>query len=194
MVSQAQLRLELALLPLQQFFPQRLKQLLLMRKSGLGFWCWSFLPLGVLLILQVLGPQIRTSTSSGDSSSVVLPSTSSAQMMEKQSVTLLPGSWTISPSASSPFQFLPLLQEAQSPFHQLVVKFLQDYCVCLSWVQRQLETPLPVLELQESLVLFLRQEVPLPALEQQLKQVDGGCNSRWAGEVASISAILLLVI
>ena len=71
------------------------------------------------------------------------------------------------------FQFLPLLQEAQSPFHQLVVKLLQDLLL-FEQVQRQLETPLLVLGLQESLkFLFLQQEVPLTALlERRLKQVD----------------------
>ena len=75
------------------------------------------------------------------------------------------------------FQFLPLqfslLQEAQSPFHQLVVKLLEDLLL-FEQVQRQLETPLLVLGLQESLMsLFLQQEVPLPALlERRLKQVD----------------------
>ena len=76
------------------------------------------------------------------------------------------------------FQFLPLqfslLQEAQSPpFHQLVVKLLQDLPL-LEQVQRQLETPLLVPDLHESLKSrFLQQEVPLPALlERRLKQVD----------------------
>ena len=65
-------------------------------------------------------------------------------------------------------QFLPLqislLQEAQFPFHQLQVKLLQELFL-FERVQRQPETPLPLLGLHESLKShFLQQEVPLMAL------------------------------
>ena len=143
----AQPHLELAPLPLQQFFPQRLMQLLLEE-----FWTrllplLKFPPLEQsLLILQVLGPHpelLLVLEPPLLSCSLLL---AQHQMMERQLVTLLSFLNHQPHLLPHHFQFLPLLQEAQSPFHQLVVKLLQDLLL-FEQVQKQLETPLLVLGL-----------------------------------------------
>ena len=178
-LAEAQPCLELAPLPLQQSFPQRLMLLLLEEVWTRLLLLQKFPPLErSLLILQVLGPhpeRLLVLETPLLSRSLLL---AQRQVMERQSVTLLPGLQHQSHLLPHHFQFLPLqfslLQEAQSPlFHQLVVKLLQDWLL-FEQVQRQLETPLLVLDLHESLKsLYLQQEVPLPALlERRLKQVD----------------------
>ena len=171
-------QLELALLPLQQSFPQRLMQLLLEEVWTRLLLLLKFPPLErSLLILQVLGQHpelLLVLEPSLLSCSLLL---AQRQVMERQLVTLLSFLNYQPHLLPHHFQFLPLqfslLQEAQSPFHQLVVKLLQDWPL-FEQVQKQLETPLLVPDLHESLkFLFLQHEVPLLALlERQLKQVD----------------------